>query len=53
MKSLEGISKKFKQFSLTSWAVDNRTAVYIFAMIITAYGLFKFNTLPKNSSRIL
>lgn len=47
MKSLEGISKKFKQFSLTSWAVDNRTAVYIFAMIITAYGLFKFNTLPK------
>ncbi|NCI45160.1 efflux RND transporter permease subunit [Sediminibacterium soli] len=44
---LEGISKKFKQFKPTSWAVDNRTAVYIITILISLYGLTKFNTLPK------
>lgn len=44
---LEGLSKKFKEFKPTSWSVDNRTAIYIVTIIITAYGLFKFNTLPK------
>jgi multidrug efflux pump len=44
---IEGISKKFKQFKPTSWAVDNRTAIYIIAALITLYGLNKFNTLPK------
>jgi multidrug efflux pump len=47
MKALEGISKKFKQFKPTSWAVDNKTAVYIIAVIITIYGLMRFNTMPK------
>jgi multidrug efflux pump len=46
-KNLEGISKKFKQFWMTSWAVDNSTAVYIIAIIITAYGLIKFDSMPK------
>lgn len=46
-KHLEGISKKFKEFFITSWAVDNRTAVYIIAIIISAYGLIKFNSMPK------
>ena len=48
MKQLtEGISKKFKEFGVTSWAVDNRTAIYIIAVIISAFGLYKFMTLPK------
>ena len=47
MKALEGISKKFKQFKPTSWAVDNKTAVYIIAIIITIYGLMRFNNMPK------
>jgi multidrug efflux pump subunit AcrB len=46
-KSLEGISKHFKQFRPTSWAVDNKTAVYIIAIIVTVYGLMKFNSMPK------
>ena len=46
-KMLEGISKKFKQFGITSWAVDNKTAVYIIAIIVTIYGLMKFNSMPK------
>jgi multidrug efflux pump len=46
-KIVEGVSKHFKQFRLTSWAIDNRTATYIIAIIVTVYGLYKFNTLPK------
>ncbi|MFN9110827.1 MAG: efflux RND transporter permease subunit, partial [Bacteroidota bacterium] len=44
---IEGLSKKFKEFMPTSWSVDNRTAIYIMTLIITAYGLITFNTLPK------
>ena len=47
MNFIEGIKEKFKEFGLTSWAVDNRTAVYIIAVIISFYGLYKFNTMPK------
>ncbi|MEN9685784.1 MAG: hypothetical protein RLZZ28_1570 [Bacteroidota bacterium] len=47
MQILEGIAKKFKQFKPTSWAVDNRTAVYIITILISLYGLTKFNTLPR------
>lgn len=47
MKILEGVTKKFKQFGPTSWAVDNRTAVYIIAILISVYGLWRFNTMPK------
>jgi multidrug efflux pump subunit AcrB len=44
---IEGIRKKFKEFKPTSWAVDNTTVIYILAILITLYGLSKFNTLPK------
>jgi multidrug efflux pump len=47
MNIIEGIAKKFKQFKPTSWAIDNRTAIYIIAVIITIIGLYKFNTMPK------
>ncbi len=47
LKILEGISKKFKEFKPTSWSVDNRTAIYIVTIIISLFGLNKFNTLPK------
>ena len=47
MKALEGISKKFKQFKPTSWAVDNRTAIYIIAILISLYGYIQFTTMPK------
>ena len=46
-KILEGLGKKFKEFKPSSWSIDNRTAVYIITIIISAYGLFKFNTMPK------
>ena len=47
MNFIEGVKEKFKQFAPTSWAVDNRTAVYIIAVIISIYGLYQFNTMPK------
>ncbi len=47
MKIFEGIKDKFKQFGPTSWAVNNRTAVYIIAILISVYGLIQFNSMPK------
>jgi len=47
MKALEGLTKKFKEFKPTSWSVDNRTAVYIITILISLYGLTKFNSMPK------
>ncbi|MFT3909160.1 MAG: efflux RND transporter permease subunit [Ferruginibacter sp.] len=47
MNFIEGVKEKFKQFGPTSWAVDNRTAIYIIAIMISIYGMYKFNTLPK------
>lgn len=44
---IEGVAKKFKQFKPSSWAVDNKTAIYIITILISLYGLNKFNTLPK------
>ncbi len=47
MNLKEKIKETFRQFKPTSWAVDNRTAIYIIAILITLYGLTKFNTMPK------
>src|SRR6186713_2820618 len=47
MNVFEKALKKIKQFKPTSWSIDNRTAIYIIAIIVTIYGLTKFNTMPK------
>ena len=47
MNFIEGVKEKFKQFDPTSWSVDNRTAVYIIAVLISVFGLYKFTTMPK------
>ncbi len=44
---MQGIKDKLKEFKPTSWAVDNRTATYIIAILISLFGLYKFQTLPK------
>jgi len=44
---MKSVIEKIKQFKPTSWAINNRTAVYIITILITLYGLTKFNTLPK------
>lgn len=47
MNFIEGIKDKFKEFGLTSWSIDNRTVIYIIAILISLYGLNKFNSMPK------
>ncbi|HMJ47133.1 MAG TPA: efflux RND transporter permease subunit [Ferruginibacter sp.] len=41
------VKERFKKFGPTNWAVDNRTAIYIIAILISVYGLMKFNSMPK------
>jgi multidrug efflux pump subunit AcrB len=38
---------KVKEFFLSSWAIDNRTAVYILTIIISLAGLLVYQSLPK------
>lgn len=40
---------QFKEFKPSSWAIDNRTAVYIITVIITLAGLMTYLNLPKES----
>ncbi len=44
---MKGYDSKKKRFRPTNWAIDNRTAIYIIAILITIYGLVKFNSMPK------
>jgi multidrug efflux pump subunit AcrB len=37
----------FKEFKPSSWAINNRTTVYFITILITLFGLFAYNTLPK------
>ncbi len=37
----------FKEFKPSSWAIDNRTAIYIITIFITLAGLMAYNGLPK------
>jgi multidrug efflux pump len=39
----------FKQFKPSSWAIDNKTAIYIGVIIITMMGISAYNSLPKES----
>ncbi len=39
----------FKQFKPSSWAIDNKTAVYVGIFIITLMGISAYNNLPKES----
>jgi multidrug efflux pump subunit AcrB len=41
--------KPFKEFKLSSWAIDNRIAIYIFTVFITVAGIMTYISLPKES----
>lgn len=47
VKKVEKRKEVFKDFKPTSWAVDNRTAMYIVTIIIALFGFYTFTTLPK------
>src|SRR5687767_2151466 len=41
--------KKEKEFILSSWAINNRTAVFILTAILIIFGYQTYNNLPKES----
>lgn len=41
MKDLE------KEFKPTSWAIDNKVSIYVATLIITLFGFFAYNAMPK------
>ncbi len=38
---------KFKEFFATSWAIDNRTSVYVLATLISVLGMMNYYFIPK------
>lgn len=38
---------KFKEFFLTSWAVSNKTTIYLLTIFITLFGIFSYQSIPK------
>jgi len=41
------MEKKFKEFFATSWAINNKTSVYVLVFIISVFGMINYNTIPK------
>lgn len=39
----------FKEFKPSSWAIDNKTTIFILTVIITLAGLMAYNSLPKEN----
>jgi multidrug efflux pump len=37
----------FKEFKPSSWAIDNRTSIFVLTIIITLAGIFAYNSIPK------
>jgi multidrug efflux pump len=38
-----------KEFGPSSWAIDNKTAIYVLMFLITVLGLISYNNLPKEN----
>ncbi len=47
MTAIENIKEKFKEFKPTSWAINNKTSVYLLIIFVTILGVNKFVTTPK------
>ncbi len=41
------MKNKFKEFRPTSWSIDNKTSIYILAIIISIFGIISYNSIPK------
>lgn len=40
---------KFKHFRPTSWAVDNKTSMYVLVIIIAIFGILNYQSIPKEN----
>lgn len=41
------MEKKFKEFKLTSWSIDNKSVIYVLTIFITLAGVFSYISIPK------
>jgi multidrug efflux pump subunit AcrB len=41
------MENKIKEFKPTSWAIDNKTSIYVLVVILGIFGLISYNGLPK------
>jgi len=41
------MEKAFKEFKPTSWAIDNKTSIFVLAAIITLFGIRSYQSIPK------
>jgi multidrug efflux pump len=39
----------FREFVLSSWAIDNRTTIFLLTVVITLAGMFAYQALPKEN----
>jgi multidrug efflux pump len=47
MSALDNITDKIKDFVVTTWAIKNKTFIYLLMIIVSAIGVIQFVTLPK------
>jgi multidrug efflux pump subunit AcrB len=47
LEKLKAELLKIKEFGPTTWAVKNRTSVYLLILIISGWGIYQFLTTPK------
>lgn len=47
MSSFEKIGEKYKQLKPTTWAISNKTSIYLLIIFVSIIGVFQFVTLPK------
>jgi multidrug efflux pump subunit AcrB len=41
------MERNFKEFKPTSWSIDNKTSIYVLAIIISMFGIFSYISIPK------
>lgn len=47
MSALENFKNKIKEFKPTSWAINNKTSIYLLIIFVTFAGVYQFLTTPK------
>jgi len=41
------VKTKYKEFKPSSWAINNKTSIFVLTIIISIFGLISYNTIPK------
>ena len=47
MATLEKVKEKIKEFKPTTWAIANKSSIYLLILFFSIWGIYKFVSLPK------